>query len=274
MARTPAALSRAAVNASLALSRLSRLPGVNLPTSLIASSARAWRGSNVRVHQPQEVTEITLYEFEGCPFCRVVREVLTELDLDVHIRPCPAGGRVFREAAERLGGKQQFPLLVIEGEAPLYESADIIKHLYARYGNGRPAPSAAAMRRALAGSQAASLSRGLAGLRARPSRQPKQPLVLYSFESSPYSRMVRERLCELELPYRLKNFGKARATDIGPPFVRTRFFPDAPVDSRNRREMLAKTGRTQVPYLEDPNTGAAMFESRVINNYLESVYAR
>jgi len=272
MARTPASLSRAAVAASGQLSRLTRLPGFNLPTSLIASSARAWRGSNIRVQQAQEVTGITLYEFEGCPFCRVVREVLTELDLDADIRPCPAGGTVFRKEAERLGGKQQFPMLVIDGEAPMYESADIIAHLYERYGAGQQPPSGLAMRLALAGSQAASLSRGLAGLRARPSRQPSQPLMLYSFESSPYSRMVRERLCELELPYRLKNFGKARATDIGPPFVRTRFFPDAPVDSRNRREMVAKTGRTQVPYLEDPNTGAAMFESRVINNYLESVY--
>ena len=48
MARTPAALSRAAVNASLALSRLSRLPGVNLPTSLIASSKRDLAGHVLR----------------------------------------------------------------------------------------------------------------------------------------------------------------------------------------------------------------------------------
>ena len=158
-------------------------------------------------------------------------------------------------------------------DVPLYESAEIIDALYARFGQGREAPGRLAHRIALAGSQLATLSRGFGGLRARPARQPRQPLVLYSFESSPYSRMVRERLCELEIPYRLKNFGKARATDIGPPAVRTRFFPDAPVASRNRQELLAKTGRTQVPYLEDPNTGAAMFESRVICNYLETVYA-
>lgn len=272
MARTPRLVSRLAVAGSRALSGSVRNAVLDLPTSLLASTARGWRGSMVRSTRDEDVTGLTLYEFEGCPYCRVVREVLTELDLDVDIRPCPAGGRVFRPQAEALGGKQQFPMLVMDGEV-IYESAEIIRRLLARFG-GQPAPSGLRARLAMAGSQTASLARGLGGLRARASRQPAQPLVLYSFESSPYSRLVRERLCELEIPYRLKNFGKARATDIGPPMVRTRFFPDAPVASRNRREMLAQTGRTQVPYLLDPNTGAAMFESRVINNYLESVYGR
>lgn len=272
MSTTPKALSRAAVAASGQLSRMVRLPGVDMASSLLASTACSWRGSMVRVAQPEAVEGIVLYEFEGCPFCRVVREVLTELDLDADIRPCPAGGRVHRPQAVELGGRSQFPLLILDGVA-IYESAEIIAALYARYGQGQQPPGRIARRLALAGSQLATLSRGLGGLRARPSKQPRQPLLLYSFESSPYSRLVRERLCELEIPYRLKSFGKARATDIGPPSVRTRFFPQAPVASRNRQELLAKTGRTQVPYLEDPNTGAAMFESKVICNYLETVYA-
>lgn len=272
MSTTPKTLSRAAVAVSGQLSRMVRLPGVDLVSSLLASTARGWRGSMVRVAQPETVGGIVLYEFEGCPFCRVVREALTELDIDADIRPCPAGGRVHRPQAVKLGGRAQFPLLILDG-VPIYESAEIIAALYARYGQGRTPPSRLAHRLALAGSQLATLSRGLGGLRARAAKQPRQPLLLYSFESSPYSRMVRERLCELEIPYRLKSFGKARATDIGPPAVRTRYFPDAPVASRNRQELLAKTGRTQVPYLEDPNTGAAMFESKVICNYIETVYA-
>lgn len=272
MSTTPKRLAHAAVAASGNLSRLVRLPGVDLASSLTASTACGWRGSMTRVVQNEATSGIVLFEFEGCPFCRVVREVLTELDLDADIRPCPAGGRVHRPEAVARGGRSQFPLMILDGAA-LYESSEIIAALYARYGQGRQAPSALAKRIALAGSQLATLSRGLGGLRARAAQQPAQPLQLYSFESSPYSRLVRERLCELEIPYRLKSFGKARLSDIGPPFVRTRFFPQAPVATRNRRELLAKTGRTQVPYLEDPNTGAAMFESRVICNYLESVYA-
>ena len=37
--------------------------------------------------------------------------------------------------------------------------------------------------------------------------------------------------------------------------------------------MLAHAGRVQLPYLEDPNTGAALFESKTIVDYLEQHYA-
>jgi len=60
-------------------------------------------------------------------------------------------------------------------------------------------------------------------------------LELYSFEISPYCRLVRETLCELELPYLLHNVAKeARAV-------------------RLRRAL----GKMMVPYLVDPNTGKA-----------------
>ena len=34
------------------------------------------------------------------------------------------------------------------------------------------------------------------------------PLELYSFEASPFCRLVREALSSLELPYRLTNVGR------------------------------------------------------------------
>jgi hypothetical protein len=58
------------------------------------------------------------------------------------------------------------------------------------------------------------------GVRARRSNAPKRPLELFSFESSPYSRRVRELLCELELPYLLRSTGKARWQELGPPILR------------------------------------------------------
>ena len=36
--------------------------------------------------------------------------------------------------------------------------------------------------------------------------------------------------------------------------------------------MVAKTGRFQVPFLVDPNTGIEMFEGAEIVEYLEAVY--
>ena len=41
------------------------------------------------INRPQKLLE--LYEFEGCPFCRKVREAISVLDLDVTIYPCPKG---------------------------------------------------------------------------------------------------------------------------------------------------------------------------------------
>ena len=60
---------------------------------------------------------------------------------------------------------------------------------------------------------------------------------------------------------------------MGPPIVREKFFPDAPITSDNRLRLRGLTGRSQVPYLVDPNTGVAMFESADIIDYLNETYA-
>ena len=111
------------------------------------------------------------------------------------------------------------------------------------------------------------------GTQARASRQPTKPLTLWSFESSPYSRLVRERLTELELPYTLHNLGKEQFADMGPAAMRVRPGPYRPKAGGKRERMLAQLGRVQVPYLEDPNSGVKMFESEAIIDYLERSYA-
>lgn len=248
---------------------------VDVGSSVLASSLAGWRGTAAfRPARRQPVRELLLYDFEACPFCRLVREALTEMDLDVQVRPCPKGGQRFRPEVADRGGKLQFPFLVDPhtGEA-LYESADILEYLAERYDARAHGRRGLARAWRLAGAQLASAMRGRRGLRARPSRAPEQPLELYGFESSPYSRLVREVLCELELPYRLRNTGKAVWADMGPPWVRQRLFPDHPIRGRNRQRLFERTGRLQVPYLVDPNTGDAMFESARIVAYLEHTYA-
>ena len=250
------------------------LTNLDVLNSTLASTLRLWRGTNVRGGAKQPPKHLQLYEFEACPYCRLVREALTELDLDALILPTPHGGRRFRPKAEKLGGKQQFPFLVDPntGES-MYESADIIAYLYRTYG-GRPAPTQLLRPLDVSSSVLAGLSRLGAGSRARPSRSPKRPLELFSFESSPYSRRVRELLSELELPYLLRSTGKARWQDLGPPALRKTFFPDLPVTGRTRQELLERAGKVQVPYLVDPNTDTAMFESEAIRAYLIDTYAR
>jgi glutathione S-transferase len=247
---------------------------IDVLNSTLTSTLRFWRGTNARAAAKLPKKHLELYEFEACPFCRLVREALTELDLDAMIYPTPHGGNRFRPKVEKLGGKQQFPFLVDpnSGES-MYESADIIDYLYRRYG-GRAAPARLLRPLDVSTSVLAGIPRLRAGGQARPSRAPKRPLELFSFESSPYSRRVRELLSELELPYLLRSTGKARWQDLGPPGLRATLFPGLPVSGRNRIELLARAGKVQVPYLVDPNTGTAMFESEAIRDYLMETYAR
>jgi glutathione S-transferase len=242
--------------------------------STLASSLRMWRGTMVRAHSRQPAKPLHLYEFEACPYCRLVREALTELDLDALIYPTPHGGNRFRPKVAELGGKRQFPFLVDPntGES-MYESADIIDYLYRRYG-GRAPPTRLLRPVEVSTSLVAGVARLRAGGRARPSKAPKKPLELFSFESSPYSRRVRELLSELELPYLLRSTGKAGWQDLGPQGMRAALFPGRPVEGRTRTELLERAGKVQVPYLVDPNTATEMFESEAIRAYLLATYAR
>ncbi|CAN5615641.1 glutathione S-transferase N-terminal domain-containing protein [soil metagenome] len=223
-----------------------------LPSTL-ASVVRFPTGLRVGALGPRPIVQLELYEFESCPFCRKVREALTMLDLEVLVKPSPHGGERLRPEGVALGGKAQFPLLVDRNQAAvLYESDAIVAHLYKYYGTG-PAPLGLRLGPiTTASSSFASLMRAGNGGRAKPSRAPAKPLELWSFESSPYSRRAREVMCELELSYVLHNVGRK---------------------SPSRPALRARAGKVQVPYLEDPNTGTKMFESRDIVRYLRSTYA-
>lgn len=243
----------------------------DVTSGLLGGTLSGWRGTQAFAparERPAQLLE--LYDIELSPYCRLVRAVLCELDLDVMIYPCPAGGKRFRPKAEQLGGKQQFPFLVDPNTGTqLYESADIIAYLSKTYKRRvkmmRPL--------ALTGSYLVSALRYGKGVKARPSTAPAKPLELFSFETSPYSRPVRELLCELELPYILRNTGKAAWTDMGPPSFRDKLFKGPKDSGRNRKLLFEKTGKVQVPYLIDPNTGTAMYESDAIVAYLEKTYA-
>ncbi len=248
---------------------------LNIVSSTAASSLRFWRGTNAfepAGKRPEKLLE--LYEFEACPYCCKVRQALTELDLDAKILPCPKRGAQYRPWVVAHGGRSSFPFLVDPNTGvEMYESGDIIEYLYKTYG-GRPAPRWLLLDdlAPVTSSLAAGL-RGLRGLQRRPARAPEQALELFSFESSPFSRPVRELLCELEIPYVLRNTGKGQWKDLGPPFVKARIFASTPLRGRNRLVLKERTGRVQLPYLIDPNTGVEMYESEQILDYLLKTYA-
>ena len=130
---------------------------------------------------------------------------MTALDLDVLINPIPKKGQRFKEQLMAMGGKPQIPFLVDPNtDSKLYESTSIVEHLYREYvAEGAKVPSLG-----IASSLNATLLRGSKGMFSAPGSAPGEPLELYSFEASPFARLVRETLCELELPFLLRNVGQ------------------------------------------------------------------
>ena len=83
----------------------SAIEAANLSLSGLSTLARFWAGWRGRPASMAPAKPIVLYEFEGCPFCRVAREAVSALQLSADIRPCPKGGKRFRPELTAIGGR-------------------------------------------------------------------------------------------------------------------------------------------------------------------------
>lgn len=233
--------------ATSSLSTLARLPwgSTSLTDNLHTQESRA-------VDPPNQ---LQLYEFEACPFCRRVREAITELDLSVEIYPCPKGSIRHREFVRSVGGKEQFPFLVDPNTGmSMYESGEIVKYLFQQYGEGR-SPSLGLLESTLLTGWMPTIlraGRGMSLWEKAQTEPPAKKLELFSYENNPYARIVREALCELELPYILQTVGKG---------------------SRRTNLLVEASGSKEVPYMIDPNTGTQMGDYKKILSYLFQTYA-
>ena len=224
----------------------------NVVTTFKATIARFGFGTRAGKIGPRPEQRLELYDFEGCPFCRKVREALTVLNLDAVIYPCPKRGPRFRPKVVEMGGKAQFPYLVDPNTGTaMYESNAIVRYLFETYGSG-PVPLMLRLGPLTdLSSSLASLARYGQGVFYHAADPPEQLLELYNYEGSPFCRLVREVLCELEITYLVRN---------------------VPHHSPNREAFIALSGKMRVPYLVDPNHDVAMFESADIVRYLRQTY--
>ena len=136
----------------------------------------------------------------------------------------------------------------------MFESDDIIKYLFRAYGSSEDGN----VPKSLSPDFTTTLMTGLSllfrfgkGSKVKDSNPPKQPLVLWTAEGTPFGKLVREELNELQIAHQQIS---------------------CPRGSANRQRMFEQTGRFQIPYLEDPNTGVKLFESSSIVEYLQKMY--
>jgi len=241
-------------------------------SSLLAACLRLFIGFRAvpgldKAKRPSKLLQ--LFEFEGCPFCRKVREHLSVLALEAIIYPCPRETfeqygyykeSRFRPVVEKEGGKLRFPFLFDPNTGKkMYESDAIIEYLWEEYG---PADAKRPLLYTPLFSPLRMISHILVvllrpfqrmGLFRTPSKWSSwnRELELYSIESSPRCRLVRETLGTLEIPFIVKN---------------------VPFGSPQRKEFKARLSKTDIPYLEDPNTGWNGYGFKAINKYLRETY--
>jgi glutathione S-transferase len=224
----------------------------NFASALAAAAVRAGSGARVTFAGPRPTDLLVLYARENCPFSRLVRETLSELDLDVLVKPCPAGETQNNRELLDASGKSEVPFLVDRSQrVSLGGSENIVRYLTANYGtHSAPARLRPGML-SLLSSRIASSLRGGDIRYGQPKRRPEQSLELWNYEASPYCRMVRERLDKLGISYLCHNVARR---------------------SSKRSSFKQRFGRTQFPYLFDPNTNVGMFESSAILRYLNVTY--
>ncbi|EMS68058.1 hypothetical protein TRIUR3_21348 [Triticum urartu] len=198
--------------------------------------------------------------------------MVSVLDLDVLFYPCPQKGPTFRPKVLEMGGKKQFPYMVDPNTGvAMYESDAIIKYLADTYGDGTVPIMLSLGLFTTITAGLAMIWRVWKGSSYTVSKLPPQPIEIWAYEGSPFCKLAREALVELELPHLLHSCARG---------------------SPKRQEIFKKHGIFQVwklvihadakplhshglvaPYIEDPNTGVKMFESAEIIEYLRATYS-
>ena len=226
---------------------------LNNASSFAASILRLGFGTEMAAGSRVPDKRLILYDFEACPFCRKAREALSHLGLEVEVRPAARGGKR-REELRKLGGKMMVPYLIDPNTGvAMYESDQIVRYLYHTYGSGvvpallRLGPLNSTLSFFATAMRLGKGSRVIG----QHVQSPRELLVLYNMESSPYCRKVREALTELDLAYICKN---------------------APRGSRAREQLLNEGSKVMVPFLIDPNHDVKMYESDQIVEYLYRTY--
>ncbi len=197
---------------------------------------------------PRPAETLIIYDAQNAD-SRKIREALCILDIDTMFKPCAEGGNTSKSAPS-----SNVPFMIDPNNGTEMSDADeIVAYLFRNYGNNK---IPLVLRKGPINDITAKI--GMAPRKEKgtaytgnPEKAPTKPLEYWAYEASPFCAVVREVLSELEIPHLMKTVARG---------------------STKRQELFDRRGHFQAPYLEDPNTGVAMFESAAIIEYLRKTY--
>jgi len=177
---------------------------------------------------PRPSKPLILYSYEGNQFCRLVREVLTEIDVTYELRSAGKGSPRRAELAEISGGSTQCPFLVDPNTgSQISESKDIIQYLYNNYAKWSPPSELLQSIESIYAPVGKPLFAFLAPLQAGNYKEDSQEydlaiqsakssinteiesnaVVIYTYELSPFSTEAKKLLDSLEISYKEISLG-------------------------------------------------------------------
>lgn len=104
---------------------------VILLLNFVFSPRGVTRSASEQTIADNKAKDLSLYQFEACPFCVKVRRELKRQSINISLRDAK-NNDAFREELQNEGGRVKVPCLRIEKEGKvewMYESSDIINYL-------------------------------------------------------------------------------------------------------------------------------------------------
>jgi len=225
----------------------------------LASWMRSGRGETIspsagdRPKQP-----LILYSYEGNQFCRLVREVLTELDIVYELRSAGKESPRRSELASITGGSSQCPYLIDPNTGTsMPESADIVEYLYKNYASYTPPSEVLEWASTNVMSLAKPVFKVLAPLQAGEKDSERNykeeiravieeieaeaasaPIIVYTYELSPFSTETTLLLDRLGVEYKNISLGKEWLPGL-----------IAENGAMKRAALLEMTGQSSLPHI-------------------------
>ena len=229
-----------------------------------ANVLRLARGSSVTsaatsALTPRPQKPLILYSYEGNQFCRLVREVLTELDIVYELRSAAKLSPRRAELAEITGGSSQCPFLVDPNtNTQMLESADIIRYLYNTYALWTPPSELLQVVSKTILTLVTPLFQILTPLQAGSYKEDKSeyntelskarneieqeiasaPVVVYTYDLSPFSSETKALLDSLDIDYEEISLGYEWIPGL-----------IAEGGSQKRAALLQMTGQSSMPHV-------------------------